>query len=359
MTTTGKLTTLYTFCTAGGFCLDGASPASALVQGNDGYFYGTTSYGGSVEEGGTVFRISPNGTMSKLYFFCPDVSCDDGINPSGALIQGTDGNFYGTTQRGGANGYGGTVFRISPTGTLTTLYSFCALSNCEDGASPFAGVVEGADGNFYGTTSAGGDNAACSNGCGTVFQITPQGTLTTLYEFIPPGFTGNQPTGLMQGTDGNFYGTTSLGGPDNYGTIFQVSSGAFTRLHSFTTSGGGEPFGGLVQKTDGNFYGTTQVGGNLVACSTGCGTIFRQSMNLGPFVKTLPTAACAGCGVDIEGANLTGTTNVTFNGIPARFVLVSATLINATVPSGATTGPVQVTTPGGVLTSNTPFQVLP
>jgi uncharacterized repeat protein (TIGR03803 family) len=147
-----------------------------LVQGTDGIFYGTTSFGGANLYYGTVFKITPSGTLTTLYSFC---DCTDGANPAAGLVQGTDGNFYGTTEFGGANLYYGTVFKITPTGTLTTLYSFCTQSGCADGGEPQAGLVQATDGNFYGTTYCCGANG--NNG--TVFTLT--GPSSTAVQFIP------------------------------------------------------------------------------------------------------------------------------------------------------------------------------
>jgi uncharacterized repeat protein (TIGR03803 family) len=186
---------------------DGAGPEAALVQGLDGELYGTT-YEGGVNNEGTVFRIKPSGQVFRLYSFCAQTNCGDGSHPVASLIQGTDGNFYGTTADGGAhaqNNDGGTVFKITPAGVLTTLYSFCAQANCADGSAPSASLLRATDGNFYGTTYSGG-----ANSYGTVFKMTPQGTVTTLYSF---GFAdGTYPSGLVQAKDGGLYGTTYLGG---------------------------------------------------------------------------------------------------------------------------------------------------
>jgi len=172
----------------------------SLVQGADGNFYGTTDEGGALDDG-TIFKMTAGGTPTTLYSF----SGGDGSGPYGGLIQATDGNFYGTTYRGGANSLG-TIFKITPGGTLTTLYSF---TNGADGELPFAGLTQATDGNFYGTTF------------GTIFKITPGGTLTTLYSFTgesrPHG-------GLIQATDGNLYGTTQYGGANGgLGTIFKIT----------------------------------------------------------------------------------------------------------------------------------------
>ena len=231
------LTTLHTFA---GYSTDGATPYAGLVQATDGNFYATTYAGGTsgnCQGGcGTVFKITPGGTLTTLHSF----DWYDGASPTGALVQGTDGNFYGTTYGGGANQYYGTVFKITPSGTLTSLYSFCAQANCADGAMPYAGLLQASDGNFYGTTLEGGANSGCSLGsgtCGTVFKITPGGTLTTLYSFCAqPGCAdgGNPYAGLVRGSDGNFYGTTFGRGANGYGTVFKITpAGALTTLHSF------------------------------------------------------------------------------------------------------------------------------
>jgi uncharacterized repeat protein (TIGR03803 family) len=232
MTAGGGFVTLYKFCSQAA-CIDGANPYSGLVQGTDGNFYGTTRYGGSNEACngggcGTVFKITSTGTLTTLYSFCSQANCTDGSAPLAGLVQATDGNFYGTTSTGGVNGEYGTIFKITPTGTLTTLHSFCSQSACADGEAPLAGLMQATDGNFYGTTSQGGasDNCANDNGCGTVFQITPSGALTTLYSFCSQSgcLDGQTPyAGLVQDTNGDLYGTTAAGGANGYyglGTLF-------------------------------------------------------------------------------------------------------------------------------------------
>jgi uncharacterized repeat protein (TIGR03803 family) len=243
---------------------DGANPwFGSLLQGLDGNFYGTTYYGGA-NDYGTVFKITPGGTLRALH--CFEGYPTDGARPTGALVQATDGNFYGTTDNGGANCDSlsgcGTVFKITPGGALTTLHSF----DFTDGVYPVAGLVQATDGNFYGTTVEGG----AYYGRGTVFKIAPGGTLTT-YSF--DGTDGAFPyAGLVQATNGNLYGTTAGGGADdNYGTVFKITpDGTLTALRSFYGTYGANPFGGLVQATDGNFYGTTEVGG-----ANWYGTVFK------------------------------------------------------------------------------------
>jgi uncharacterized repeat protein (TIGR03803 family) len=260
---------------------NGSSPFAPLVQGTDGNFYGTTD-GGGTQGFGTIFRLTPAGALTRLYSFCIQSNCADGELPYAGLVQGTDGNFYGTTIGGGSQLFG-TVFKITSGGALTTLYSFCQASGCTDGSLPSAGLIQGAGGNFYGTTAGGG-----SQGFGTIFQITPAGALTTLYNF---SFSDANPSGLIQGADGNFYGATSQGGTGNFcplvggcGTIFQITAaGALTPLYSFCgqpgCADGEEPSAGLVQGTDGNFYGTTSYGGASNSCqiSGGCGTVFKMT----------------------------------------------------------------------------------
>jgi uncharacterized repeat protein (TIGR03803 family) len=269
---------------------DGSFPYSGLVQATDGDLYGTTYAGGANDVScsvgfmsgcGTVFKITPSGTLTTLYSFCSQTNCTDGANPYAGLVQATDGNFYGTTQEGGANdvacgsGGCGTVFKITPTGTLTTLYSFCSQTNCTDGAVPYAGLVQAIDGNLYGTTYSGGTNTdvVCgSSGCGTVFKISPSGTLTTLYSFCSQsGCTdgANPYAGLIQTHSGDLYGTTLSGvsngvcAPSGCGTVFKITtSGALTTLHTFCLQDdcfldGALPYAGLVQATNGNLYGTT------------------------------------------------------------------------------------------------------
>ena len=280
MTAAGVVTTLHSF---GGN--DGSGPQAGLLQGADGNFYGT-AYGGGAYNNGTVFRITRSGALTTLHSF----NVTDGSGPVGMLVEASDGNFYGTTQFGGAfDFFGGTIFRITPSGTLTTLYSFCAQSGCTDGLDPLGGLVQASDGNFYGTTVLGGVNVGCgaNSGCGTLFQITPAGTLTTLYSFCAqPNCTDGTLPGqpLMQASDGNLYGTTTDGGTGpqclgypGCGTIFRTTlAGTITTLYSFQGSPDGSlPSGRLVQASDGNFYGTTYTGGTGGNCQLNCGTVFK------------------------------------------------------------------------------------
>jgi uncharacterized repeat protein (TIGR03803 family) len=344
----GTLATLHSFDGA-----DGSFPYGTLVQAIDGKLYGTTGGGGSSDGYGygTVFEITQGGTLTTLHTFCSESNCADGTEPYAGLVQGTDGNFYGTTST--------TVFKITPAGTLTTLYTFCSQTGCTDGSEPFAGLIEAADGNLYGTTYYGGTHNTCNEGCGTVFKITPGGRLTTLHSFDSAD--GAYPyAALIQATDRNLYGTTSGGGANGLGsgTVFEITpAGTLTTLYNFCSQGnctdGAKPDGALDQDTNGNFYGTTGLGG-----ADDLGTVFSLSMDLNPFVKTEPTAAGVGKPVNILGNSLMGATSVAFNGTAATFTVVSSSLIRATVPAGATSGTVQVVTPGGTLSSNVPFRVI-
>jgi uncharacterized repeat protein (TIGR03803 family) len=344
VTASGTLTTLYNFNYT-----DGAAPTGTLILGTDGNYYGTTSAGGPVDAG-TFFVITPGGTLTTLYTF---TGGDDGANPYGSLIQTLDGNFYGTAWDGGANQFG-TVFTFTPNGRLTTLHAF----DNTDGSYPYAGLVQGNGGDFYGVTEEGGTNSY-----GTVFKINPSGKLTTLYSFSG-GVDGDTPIStLIQATDGNFYGTASYDGLyPNFGTVFEITrTGELTTLFNFDSKDGSYPYAALVQDTNGGFYGTTYDGGGSRACVYGCGTVFSLSVGLGPFVETVPTSGNVGTAVRILGTNLKGATSVTFNGTAATFTVISKSEIETSVPSGATAGPVRVTTTvegiKNTLKSNTTFQV--
>lgn len=453
------LTTLATFNGMNGKNFAGGP---SLTQGLDGNLYGASYYGGA-NGYGTVFRVTPAGVLTTLYSFCAPSNCADGSYPYGTLLLGTNGNFYGTTQMGGNGNVAlcgsigcGTVFEITPAGKLTTLHSFCSAENCTEGIAPVAGLTLGPNGNFYGTTYQGGSGCGA---CGTVFEITPTGQFTTPHSFnltdggdpqINPVLADNgvfygataqggptnggtvyamSSTGTFKvlfnipllhaqtqnvnpmslGSDGNIYGTTRFGG-SGFGSIFKLApGGSFTTLHDFCSQAcyAEAPGAGVIQATDGNLYGTTNAGtfnagaiyqltpdgaftdlynfcalpgcpdgsgpgatlvqgtdGKLYGVtSTGgtkcnCGTIYSLSMGFAPFVKPNPSFGRTGNTVAILGNNLTGATSVTFNGVPANFTVVSDTFIKATVPSGATSGAIQVTTPSATLNSNVNFRVV-
>ena len=384
VTPLGRLTMVHDFRNYS----QGSTPKSGLLAGADGNFYGAAPFGGSNAEG-TVYRLTPGGVYTDLHNFFGT----DGTLPTWPLVRGTDGNLYGTTMEGGANGVYGTVFRITTSGILTTLFNFDDIYRYYPN-----GLTLGTDGSFYGTTSNGGSSslgvvfrinpagaftelhsfttsegyplsdliqakdgkfygetfAGGAQGFGTVFSVTSTGTLTVLHSF--DGTHGESPaTGLTQGTDGNLYGTALLGGAHGKGVIFRITtSGAFTVLHDFAGVDGAEPYGGLTQHTNGKFYGTTHDGGTFSE-----GNVFSLDMGLAPFVEALPGFGKVESQIGILGANLASATSVTFNGMPATFKVGSSTYITANVPSGATTGPIQVTTSTTTLPGNVDFHVLP
>jgi uncharacterized repeat protein (TIGR03803 family) len=344
----------------------GNAPSHApVIQASNGAFYGTNDggiYNNCFGTCGSIFKVTVSGKETTLHSFCAVVensACTDGQDPAYALVQGSDGNLYGTTSGGGTDGVNdgyGTIFKITPTGTFTTLYSFPGYT------PPSSALIQGADGNFYGTTSAGGTGTYGAGG--TFFTATSSGEVTYLYNFCSLNHCadGSEPTNIYLATDGNFYGITWQGGVNGQGTIFQITpSGTLTTLHSFDGTDGSGPNGGgtLMQDTNGTLYGTMQVGGTeWPSCTITCGgTIFSLDMGLGPFVKTLPTSGKVKAAVKILGTDLTGATSVTFNGMEATFKVVSSSEITTNVPEGATSGVVQVVTPSGTLSSNVKFQV--
>jgi uncharacterized repeat protein (TIGR03803 family) len=350
----GELNTLVSFNETNGKGSEGS-----LVQASNGDLYGTTAYGGSSGDG-TVFKITTSGTLTTVHEF----SGSDGETPIGGLLQAGNGNIYGTTSAGGANGLG-TVFEISSAGTFSTVHSFEGT----DGSYPFSGLIQATNGGLYGTTQNGGANKGAGPchgmGCGTVYEITTAGKVTTIYSFCSKsGCTdGDQPdSGVIQATNGDLYGTAEIGGSNTKncvggcGVLFKLTlAGAMTTLHSFCSSSGctdGENPGGLFQHTNGKIYGVASGGG-----TDGYGTVFSLSIGAKTFIETLLTQGAVGSAVTILGTDLTGATSVEFNGKAATFTVVSSTEITTTVPSGATTGFVTVKTPSATLTSNVKFGV--
>lgn len=352
ITPAGALTTLHSFCTLS-TCLDGYAPNSGLVQGTDGTFYGTTPNGGGPSAQGTVYRITPGGSLTPLHAFCMEAGCADGETPLAGLIQGSNGVFYGTTSDGGAHFYG-EVFGITSVGTFSIVHSFDET----DGARPSTGLLQAANSKGYGMTQGGGTGTACGgNPCGTIFEISGTGVFTSLVSFNNTDGADPEYGGLIQGSDGNLYGTTAGGGSHDAGTILKMTpSGALTTLYNFCSVGAecadGAGVNSIMQSTNGIFYGTTAGGG-----TTGDGTLFSLSAGLRRFVQPVPTSGADGSTVMILGNNLTGATGVKFNATAATFTVVSSTEITATVPSGATTGKITVTGPGGSITSIVAFRV--
>jgi len=370
---------------------NGLNPSSGVTLASDGNFYGTTPFGGSAGQG-VLFKVTPSGTYTVLHEFAggadggnaegPPIQASDGnlygtthglpgastvykYTPSrtysviatfsgtqglalvGPLLQGSDGNLYGTASQGGAHSFG-TIFKMTRAGTVLGSYSF---TGGRDGANPTGGLIQANDGNFYGMAGGGGQYSF-----GTIFKVTPKVAVSTLYSFQGgPGDGGFPDLGLTQGTDANLYGTTISGGENGFGTLFQIStSGTYKLLYSFQAATGEVAATALLQHTNGTFYGTAAQGG-----ANNDGTVFSLDMGLGPFITFVRAIGRVGQPVQILGQGLTGTTSVTFNGIPATsFSIVRDTYMTAVVPTGATTGPVMVTTPIGTLTSNRNFRVI-
>jgi uncharacterized repeat protein (TIGR03803 family) len=342
---------------------DTAYAVSRLTQDGASNFFGTTYSGGAYGRG-SVVEVTETGVVTTLYSFCAQTNCPDGEAPNSGVLQAPDGNFYGTTTAGGTND-AGTLFRLTPKGEFTLLHTF---NGPVDGNNPW-GLILGADGNLYGLTLLG-PNPVCStlddgSGCGTIFKSTLAGEFTTIYSFCAQAncADGYFPGGLVQGTDGNLYGSTQLGGKYacefanlrlGCGTIFTITpAGPFTTLHSFKghIKDGEQPLS-MIQHSDGSFYGVTVAGG-----SSEDGTVFQLSMGLAPFVKLLRSFGPVGSCITGLGQGFEGTTGVFVNGIPATFNVDSDTHLHAIVPAGATSGYITVDTPRGTLTSNVVFQV--
>jgi uncharacterized repeat protein (TIGR03803 family) len=292
---------------------DGANPQAALVRDAQGNLYGTTSLGGALGRG-TVFKVDTTGRETVLHNFTGEA--DGGFPVAAGLVQNAQGNLYGTTSAGGAYG-SGTVFEVDATGRETVLYSFTWTRG--DGAAPYAGLVLDAQGNLYGTTEAGGDLGCESGGCGTVFKLDATGRETVLHSFTGTGGDGANPyAGLVLDAQGNLYGTTDAGGDlacesGGCGTVFKLdATGTETVLHSFAGTGGDGTFpqAGLVQDAQGNLYGTTNNGG-----ASNYGTVFKLDAAgtetvLHSFTGTGGDGAnpYAGLVLDAQG-NLYGTTS--------------------------------------------------
>lgn len=354
MDTAGNVTVIYNF--TGGS--DGRSP-SPLIEGRDGNFYGTARYNGAPSCNypgcGTIFKITPSGTFTLLHQF----DGADGFEPIAPLLLGSDGKFYGTTAQGGGTGYG-VIFQVTSSGRFSVIHDF----SYGKGVAPYAPLIEGSDGSLYGTTPFGGQGP--NQGDGVIYKLSRSGGYTVLHYFnyVTDGI---QPfSGLVQATDGNFYGANPWVGAHGFGTLYRLTpSGDFSVLYNFDYTTGSAPQTTPLQNTDGVIYGETLEGGTGTQCTygntEGCGVVYKLDVGLPPFVTFLPPqrAGRVGQKIQIFGQGFTGTTAVSFNGTAANFTVVRDTFMTATVPSGATTGVVMVMTPSGLLNSNEPFTVLP
>ncbi|HZT41518.1 MAG TPA: choice-of-anchor tandem repeat GloVer-containing protein [Chthonomonadaceae bacterium] len=319
VTSSKKFTDLYNFTGSS----DGGDPRGGLALGLDGNLYGATNSGGT-NGWGAVYKIDTNGNETTLYSFTGGT--DGGSPYESTLTLGSDGNFYGVTTSGGVNGYG-TVYKITPSGTLTTIYNFTGGS---DGNQPVGRLVQGTDGAFYGVTDFGG-----TNGEGAIYKVTSSGAFTSLHSFTG-GTDGAFPvSGLIQASDGNFYGTAQFGGAHGDGDIYQITpSGTLTTLYSFSGSDGANPWSALVQAKDGNFYGATQAAGQA-----NLGTLFQLNAGLPVLAISAlsPTSVLAGgpsVTLIVKGAGFASGDTVFWNGNPLTTTFVSSSELKATTPAG-------------------------
>jgi uncharacterized repeat protein (TIGR03803 family) len=375
ITAAGQLTTLFTFVADqhGNFS-DGAFPTS-LVEGNDGFLYGTN--GGGSGNSGIVFKLSKNGTIQILHGLCS--VCGEGSTPFG-LILGQDGNFYGFSL--------GKLFRVAPSGTFTVLHTFNSATEGPTGL----GLTQAEDGNFYGTTQGGQTIFT------TLFRLTPAGRFTILHSFHYADFPTSGP---IQASDQKLYGVRSGGIFDsslsgsgfqeltlsglNLGTVIQGSdlnlwsltpsntafpqgairvistAGSLLQTISFNGANGSLPVAPLVQSNDGTMVGVAEEGGSVSQGNTASGVVFSVDAGLAPPKPTIlnfsPSAGKIGSSVTIHGSHFIGSTQVSFNGVNASFQLLNNGNITVTVPTGATTGPITVTNPGGPANSSKNFTV--
>jgi uncharacterized repeat protein (TIGR03803 family) len=368
LTPSGTLTVLHSFCGGSGcgsLTTDGAEPTGRMVFAANGDLYGTTQIGGLYNgfyNQGTIFRITTSGAYKVLHVFSGNFgSKPDGANPAAGLTLASNGDFYGTTTAGGASG-DGTVFEMTASGKVTLLHSFTGSS---DGSMPIGALVQASDGNLYGTCYSGG-----ANGTGTVFRITTKGILTKIYDFAAeaaPGNIGYFPrAGLIQASDGNLYGTAWQGGPFATGTIYQLTLGGVGTLDaSFDASTTGfAPLDALLQGSDGRLYVTLEDnGGENPDGVEDQGAISVLDLDLsppapGPFEFT-PAKGLVGAKITLMGSAFVGTTAVKFNGTSAAYVVDASGYITATVPAGASSGTISMTNAGGITTSKNSFTVLP
>ena len=368
VTSTG---TAYSITSSGGFKLLSTSipglSFAPLLFASDGHFYGTTPEGGAFARG-TVFRMSATGAVKIIYSF----DGTHGSSPYGPVVQGSDGFLYGTTVAGGSS-QGGVVFRLSTGGAITLLHQFDVFS-MTDGYEPIPGLVAATDGNFYGATSTSADQLAPY---GTLFKVSKNGTYSELYAFDQTHGAVQQATG-RQHTNGILYGLATQGGTNGGGVYYSLDVGLKPFVSLMTTSGTPsqtiEILGtGLTGATGVNFgsgsasfsvvsdsYMTAVVpatgttGFVTVTTPSGILTSSKQFKVIPVISSFAPTSGPVGTQVTITGAGFTGATKVTFGGVKATaFTVNSATQVTATVPVGAKTGKIAVTTPGGTASKGT------
>jgi uncharacterized repeat protein (TIGR03803 family) len=409
LTPAGTFTKLFTFTQTAGAFLNGDNPASALVEANDGFLYGTTFDGGKQNQG-VLFKISKTGTGFKvLHNFCSSANCADGTIPN-SLLLGHDGNLYGTTLQGGSTvtcgSVGcGTIFRFEPTtGTFTVLHR---LAGVTDGVEPL-GIIQATNGNFYGVSQGLDANSFNED----IFQFTLSGKFTVQFKSVlfdigiskltqgangnlygafesitagdinffevstkGTGFVAFAPFTTLAGTttvpslflasDGSLWDTNFTDSADPMGSVFSISpkDGAVLQTFAFDGANGDSPLAGVIQAADGTFVGTAELGGTITGGGKkfADGTVWTLDAGLPAPTPTLaaftPASGVVGSVVTIRGNNFVGTTAVTFNGVSASFQVLNRQFISATVPAGATTGPIKVTNLGGTTTSKQSFTV--
>lgn len=332
----GSLTTLFAFYSS--YSGPGVYPLTAPILGSDHALYDSTFANGYGNWNETIYRLTTSGGFTVLV---------RGTGSTAPLLQGTDRNFYGTSADSTLGQ--GAIFQVTSQGNLTIIYEFDGTH----GATPNSGaLIQGTDNKLYGTTKGGG-----MYGAGVIYQLTPQGVFTVLHDFGDPNYPndGSYPdAGLLQATNGNLYGVTTYGGSNGYGVIFQLTpDGNYSILYNFDGTHGANPESTLLQHTNGKLYGLAASGG-----AYGYGVVYNLDMGLSPFISAVSAWGKVASTAEFLGQGFTGTTSVAINGIQASFTVISDTYIRATVPPGATTGYVTVSTPTGVLTSNVPFHVI-
>jgi uncharacterized repeat protein (TIGR03803 family) len=369
---------------------DGQMPAGGLTLGRDGLFYGSTVSGGP-GTWGTLYKMHSNGEVTTLHYY----SGGDGGNPWAAPIQSVAGNFYGVTH--GSFNYG-TLYSVSPYGEYKTLHSMtigqgiyqvaplvqgtdfwfygAAIDNAgtespgnlyrinsssdfevlytfdgTHGYHPAGGLIQATDGNFYGVATQGG-----TYGAGTVYEMTgDHSAVNVVYNFTGAADGGNPVGGIVQASDGNLYGTTYSGGANGAGVLFRLTlNGTYTVLHNFDSGSGSGPRSALMQHTNGRLYGMTSSGG-----AANLGVFFSLDAGLPPFVTYLPVYGAPGAAVEVLGQGFTADSQVYFNGVRANSTTVYPTYVKAFVPAGATSGNITVITGNVTLTSNKVFIVRP
>ncbi len=390
MSTSGVLTDLHEFVTN-----DGEVVGGGLTLGRDGLFYGSALFNGP-NNGGTVFQMTPDGNVTVLHSFS-----EPGGNPEASPVQSLYGDFYGTTygNDNDPNSDPGTIYKIDSAGNFTLLHT---LSDYTEGANPSAPLVQdGSNFWFYGVTEHGGPNSV-----GSIFRVDSKGDFQVLHLFNYGD--GGYPESLIQASDGNFYGSTYLGGQHDQGVVFKMDTFTHkvTVLHHFTGgSDGGGASVGFLQATDGYLYGLTEnsgggvEGGTLFRISTSgsdfkvlhtfskstgyipnslmqdtngflygetCyggnsdhGVFFRYDLGLPEFVSFLGTYGRVGMTVELLGQNFSNDSEVAFNGVSAQVAEVEPNFMKVVVPAGATTGWITVTTAKGTVKSNKEFIVRP